>query len=262
MYEEAMRLGLRLINCHKGLPAQFAVGSAESVRTTDLPKAVADWPKLRFCAYHSGYFETLAEGDPLRHPEGKFGITEFIEVVEGMPKKHRKRVYAEIGSTFAITLIQDGGATCNNGPPPSGPINAAHLLGQLMKTLGPRNILWGTDSIWWGSPQWLIDAFKVLQIPASLQEEFGYPALRDKDKKRIFGLNAAKLYGVKKKVRKHLCEIPEGAVGSASGAFVSPDDRLVALQQAAGGPYATRRLHVYGPQTRRDFIKRFGWTYG
>jgi len=263
MFEEMTRLGLGLVNVHKGLPALFATGSAESVRTTDIPKAVEDWPKLRFCAYHSGYFETIADvSNPLRHPEGKFGITEFIQVLEGMPKKHRKRVYAEIGSTFAITLIQDGGATCNTGPPPSGPINAAHLIGSLMKTLGSRNILWGTDSIWWGSPQWLIDAFKVLQIPASLQEEFGYPALREKDKKRIFGRNAAKLYGVKKKARKRLCTVPDDALGSASGAFISPDDRLVAVQRARGGPYATRRLHVYGPQTRRDFIRRFGWTYG
>ncbi|HWP66922.1 MAG TPA: amidohydrolase family protein [Candidatus Limnocylindria bacterium] len=263
MYEEMQRLGLSLLNCHKGLPAQFAVGSAESVRTIDLPKAVRDWPTLKFCAYHSGYFEQIDDtSNPLRHPLGKFGITEFIEVVQGMPKKDRKRVYAEIGSTFAITLIQDGGATCGNGPPPTGPLNAAHFIGQLLKTLGPKNILWGTDSIWWGSPQWLIDAFKVLQIPAELQQQFGYPALGKKEKKLIFGLNAAKLYGVKKKARKNLCSIPEDAVGSPSGAFVDPDDRIAALQRAVGGPYATRRLHVYGPQTRRDFIKRFGWKYG
>jgi hypothetical protein len=134
-----------------------------------------------------------------------------------------------------------------------------------LKTLGSRNILWGTDSIWWGSPQWLIDAFKVLQIPASLQEEFGYPELTEKDKKRIFGLNAARLYKVKKRVQKNLCSIDENALegpGSPSGAFISPDDKLVALQAARGGPSATRPLHVYGPQTRRDFIRRFGWSYG
>lgn len=261
MFAEMERLGLSLINCHKGLPATFATGSAESVRATDLPKAVADWPNLRFCAYHSAYFE-VTNDERVRHPEGKFGITEFIEILEAMPKKHRKRVYAEVGSTFAITILQDGGDSCNNAPPPTGPINAAHYIGSLLKTLGSKNILWGTDSIWWGSPQWLIDAFKVLQIPASLQEQFGYPALTEKDKKRIFGLNAAKLYGVKKKDRKKLCEVPEDSLGSPSGAFISPDDRLVALQAARGGPYATRRLHVYGPQTRRDFIKRFGWNYG
>jgi predicted TIM-barrel fold metal-dependent hydrolase len=262
MFQEMERLGLGLLNCHKGLPAQFATGSAESVRTTDLTKAVHDWPNLNFCAYHSGYFETITDtSDPLRHPLGKFGIQEFVEVVEAMPKQDRKRVYAEIGSTFAITLLQDGGVPCNQGPPPSGPINAAKFIGQLLKTFGSKNILWGTDSIWWGSPQWLIDAFKILQIPAELREQFGYPALTKKAKHQIFGLNAARLYGVNKKSRKNLCEIPEGSVGSASGAFISSDDRIAAIQRATGGPYATRRLHVYGPQTRRDFIKRFGWNY-
>jgi len=260
MFEEARRLGLRLINVHKGLPAEFAPGSEESVRTTDIPKAVRDWPKLKFCVYHSGYFTSAGD-----HPEGKQGLTEFIEVLESMPKKHRRRVYAEIGSTFAITLLRDGGPSCNRGDPPAGPINTAHLLGQLMKTLGSKNILWGTDSIWWGAPQWLIDAFKVLQIPASLQEEFGYPALREKDKKRIFGLNAARLYKVKRKARKRLCSIDESGLeepGSPSGAFIAADDRLMALQAARGGPYATRPLHVYGPRTRREFITRFGWNYG
>lgn len=260
MFEEMKRLGLGLINVHKGLPAEFAPGSEESVRTIDLPKAVHDWPHLKFCMYHSGYFTRATD-----HPEGKQGITEFIEVLESMRKKDRKRVYAEIGSTFAISLLRDGGESCNRGDPPAGPINTAHLIGQLMKTLGSRNILWGTDSIWWGAPQWLIDAFKVLQIPASLQEEFGYPALREKDKKRIFGLNAARLYGIKKKARKNLCSIDESGLegpGSPSGAFVSPDDGIARLQAARGGPWATRSLHVNGPQTRRDFIRRFGWTYG
>jgi len=260
MYQEAMRLGIRLINVHKGLPAEFAPGSEESVRVTDLPKAVADWPKLKFCTYHSGYFTSATD-----HPEGKQGLTEFVEVLESMPKKHRRRVYAEIGSTFAINLLRDGVASCGRGTPIAGPINAAHFIGQLLKTCGSKNILWGTDSIWWGSPQWLIDAFKIMQIPASLQEEFGYPQLREKDKKRIFGLNAAKLYKLKKKVRKGLCSIDESALegpGSPSGAFIDPDDRLMAMQQAQGGVYGNRRLHVYGPQTRRDFIRRFGWNYG
>ena len=58
-------------------------------------------------------------------------------------------VYAEIGSSFAINLA-------------GGPNQAAHFIGQLLKALGPKNVIWGTDSIWWGSPQWLIDAFNTL----------------------------------------------------------------------------------------------------
>jgi hypothetical protein len=40
-----------------------------------------------------------------------------------------------------------------------------------------RNVLWGTDAIWWASPQWSIDAFKRLRIPPRMQEKFGYPPL-------------------------------------------------------------------------------------
>ena len=227
MLEEAQRLGLKLVNTHKGLPAIFAPGSAESVRTLDYPKVLRDFPRLRFCAYHSGYFQAG------NHPEGKDGVSEFIERAEGLPKKHRRRLYAEMGSTFALTLL---------GPD----MEAAHYLGQLLKVLGSRNILWGTDSIWWGSPQFMIDAFKNLQIPASLQEQHGYPALTVKDKKRIFGKNAARLYKIKR--RKKRCTIPE--------------DAFAALQAEQGGPRAGRSLKVYGARSRREFLEMFGWTYG
>lgn len=223
MLAEAERLGLRLINCHKGLPAIFAPGSEESVRTTDLPKAVADWPGLRFCAYHSGYFQA---GD---HPLGLDGLDEFLQVVGSMPRSHRRRVYAEIGSTFAVTLLE-------------GPDRAAHLLGQLLGALGPRNILWGTDSIWWGSPQWLLDAFKALTIPASMQEQFGYPALTDAIKERILGKTAARLYRVR--TRRPRCSVPS--------------DALEQLQQEQGGLRADRSLRIYGARTRREFLSIFG----
>lgn len=223
MLAEAERLGLRLINVHKGLPAIFAPGSEESVRTIDFPKAVRDWPRLSFCAYHSGYFQA---GD---HPLGLDGLTEFLQVVASIPPSDRRRVYAEIGSTFAVTLLQS-------------PVQAAHLLGQLLNALGPRNILWGTDSIWWGSPQWLIDAFKTLEIPPAMQQEFGYPPLTETVKKRILGLNAARLYHVQRTRRR--CSVPA--------------DSLEQLQLEQGGLRAERSLRVYGAQTRREFLSIFG----
>jgi len=223
MLQEAERLGLRLINVHKGLPAIFAPGSEESVRTIDFPKAVRDFPRLSFCAYHSGYFQA---GD---HPLGLDGLTEFLQVVESIPPAQRRRVYAEIGSTFAVTLLQ-------------GPDRAAHLLGQLLRALGPGNILWGTDSIWWGSPQWLIDAFKTLQIPPAMQEQFGYPPLTETVKKRILGLNAARLYRVQRTRRR--CSVPEDAIEQ--------------LQLDQGGLRAERSLRVYGARTRREFLSIFG----
>jgi uncharacterized protein len=224
MLEEAQRLGLRLVNTHKGLPAIFAPGSPESVRVTDYPKVMADFPKLKFCAYHSGFFQSAQD-----HPAGKDGITETIEVIGAMPKKLRRRFYAEVGSTFAIVFLR-------------GPDQAAHYIGQLLKLLGPNNIIWGTDSIWWGSPQWLIDAFKNLTIPESMQQQFGYPPLTDAVKQRILGLNAAKLYRVNPKAAR--CTVPV--------------DRIQAMQVAQGGAREGRSLRVYGPQTRRDFLRVFG----
>jgi hypothetical protein len=222
MLAEAQRLGIKLVNVHKGLPAIFAPGSEETVRTTDFPKVVRDWPDINFCAYHSAYFQD-------DHPEGKNGITEFIEVCESLPKKLRRNVYAEIGTTFAYTLLLGGD-------------HAAHLIGQLLKTLGSRNILWGSDSIWWGSPQFLIDAFKVLQIPEAMQQQYGYPKLTNAAKRRILGGNAARLYGVKK--REPRCSIPP--------------DALAAAQVAQGGHRAQRSLRWYGAQTRRELFAIFG----
>jgi hypothetical protein len=219
MLAEVQRLGLRLVNVHKGLPAIFAPGSEETVRATDFPKVVRDWPELSFCAYHSAWF---GDGD---HPEGKTGSSELLELVSAMPKNERRRVYAEIGSTFAIQIAR-------------GPDAAAHFLGQLLKVFGSRNILWGTDSIWWGSPQWLIDAFRCLQIPERLQDQYGYPPLTEKAKRRILGLNAARLYKVKPVRQPRLI----------SG------DQLAEAQEEQGGAHAGRRLVTYGPRTRREFL--------
>ena len=211
MLEEARRLGLRTVNVHKGFPALLGPGSAEYVRSRDLPKAVADFADLNFVAYHSGYFP----GE---------GIGEFLGVARSMKRKHRKRLYAELGSCFATALLE-------------GPDQAAHLVGSLLKRLGSKRILWGTDSIWWGSPQWQIDAFKALKIPKSMQRKFGYPPLTEKAKARILGLNAATLYGVDpKQVR---CAIAE--------------DAIAGIRDEQGGLRASRSHRVYGPRTREAY---------
>ncbi len=78
----------------------------------------------------------------------------------------------------------------------SKPHEAAHALGKLFKYVGQDNVLWGTDSIWYGSPQDQIQAFRAFQIAESLQEAQGYPAITDTLRAKVFGLNAARVYGV------------------------------------------------------------------
>jgi len=95
-----------------------------------------------------------------------------------------RNVYADIGSTFASTVV-------------SAPKYCAGILGTLIKGLGKDHVLWGTDAVWYGSPQWQIEAFRRLEIPEGLQKKFGFRALGPADgetKNMIFGLNAARLY--------------------------------------------------------------------
>ena len=64
--------------------------------------------------------------------------------------------------------------------------------------------MWGTDSIWYGSPQDQIQAFRSFEITPEFQEQYGYPALTPKVKEKILGTNSARLYEVKPKRGK--CE--------------------------------------------------------
>ena len=66
-----------------------------------------------------------------------------------------------------------------------------HRIGKNIKYYGADHVIWGTDCLWWGSPQWVIDAFKRFQITDELCEKFGYKKLTKEDKAKIFGLNAA-----------------------------------------------------------------------
>ena len=73
-----------------------------------------------------------------------------------MKTKHPKlqNIYMELGSTFAQLVITE-------------PLVCAHLLGQIMTTFGDDHLIWGTDSIWTGTPQWQIEAFRRFKFPKS-----------------------------------------------------------------------------------------------
>jgi uncharacterized protein len=93
-----------------------------------------------------------------------------------------ENVYAEIGSTWWYVMRY--------------PDQAAHVLGKLLKHVGEDNVLWGTDCLFYGSPQPLIQAMRTFQISEELRERYGYPKLTKETKAKILGLNGAALYGV------------------------------------------------------------------
>ena len=71
---------------------------------------------------------------------------------------------------------------------PQSPMLCGHVLGMLIQSLGADHVLWGTDSIWWGSPQWQIEAFRRFTMPEPLMARLGYRPLTPEVKAQILGL--------------------------------------------------------------------------
>ena len=178
--------GFNNICVHKGL----APGPPDPLRghPGDLPKAAKDWPNLNFISYHSCIQPAFFMYDALQEVKsGKMrdGVPDISWTTEyAILVKPFKNCYAEIGTTWASSIV-------------TFPTVAAHIIGQLMKYLGPDRIVFGSDSVWYGSPQWQIDAFWRFQIPEEMRRKYGYPELTIDAKKKILGLNSARLYGVK-----------------------------------------------------------------
>jgi predicted TIM-barrel fold metal-dependent hydrolase len=87
----------------------------------------------------------------------------------------------------------------------------AQIIGELLYWVGEDRITFASDYAIW-TPAWLIERFVDFSYPAGLDE---YPELTVQAKKKILGLNAAKLYGIDVPTDLRLPEAPVGPVGAA-----------------------------------------------
>jgi len=177
LLEQGSQLGVNVFAVHKGLRVPGMPEAATD--SLDVGTAALAFPNTKLLIYHSGYDSEHKEGP--YDPKATTGVDTLIRSVEAADLgKNRGNVYAELGSVWREVM--------------KDPEQAAHVLGKLLKTFGEDRILWGTDSIWYGSPQDQIMAFRAFEISAEYQERFGYPALTQQAKAKIFGLNAASVY--------------------------------------------------------------------
>jgi uncharacterized protein len=204
--EQVRALGPRVVATHKGLGGPIPDASVAAASPRDVGPAAAAFPDIDFVVYHSGY-ERNPEGEegPYDPAAPNDGVDRLVATVEANGIGHGGNVYAELGSTWYLILRR--------------PTEAAHVLGKLLTALGPDRIMWGTDSIWYGSPQPLIDAFRSFQIPEWMQEQFGYPALTFETKEKILSHNARRVYSVKESALADAAKSPGASaawVGQAS----------------------------------------------
>lgn len=216
MFANARRLGVTTIAVHKGVPLYGLLHEYSDPK--DMGPAAAANPDLTFLTYHSGFEPGVEEGPyDAENPQG----------VDRLIKSHKDAalprnggdLYAEMGSLWRYFMGR--------------PDEAAHVMGKLLATFGEERIIWGTDSIWYGSPQDQIQAFRAFEISEEYQERYGYPALTPEAKRKIFGLNGAQVYGL------DVAAIRSGPL----------EERRAAHRAEANPSFAT-----YGPKTRRDFL--------
>ena len=219
LIENARRIGVKNICVHKGLP--FGQRSYEHSTSRDIGVVAKRYPDVNFLIYHSGFVPGAPEGpyDASR----KDGVDGLIRSLEENGVAANANVYAELGSTWRY-LMRD-------------PDSAAHTLGKLLRRVGENNVLWGTDSIWYGSPQDQIQAFRVFQIAPALRDRYGYPELTPALRAKIFGLNATRPYGI---------DVDE----VIKRATVDPIAReRLAYRERPDPHYLT-----FGPRNRREFM--------
>lgn len=76
----------------------------------------------------------------------------------------------------------------------SAPRQFAELIGEALRMISADRIVWGTDVVSIEAPvKYSVEGFMNFQMPEDLQQGYGYPALTEEDRRKIFGLNAAKI---------------------------------------------------------------------
>ena len=166
--EECVKLGVKNLHVHKG-PTIIPL-NRDAFDVADIDDAATSFQGLNFIVEHCGL------------PR----LDDFCWIAT-----QETNVYA--GLAVALPFIH------------TRPGYFAHIISELLFWVGEDKILYGSDyGIW--TPKWLIDKFMAFELPDDVAKETGV-SLSMQARKKILGLNAAKLYGIdieKQKAKLHM----------------------------------------------------------
>ncbi len=156
-YEKCKELGIRNLHVHKG-PTIWPLDK-DAFDPRDVDAAATDNPELNFIIEHVGL------------PR----IEDFCFMATQEPN-----VYAGLSVVLGGLMH-------------ARPRFFAKVMGELLFWVGEDKMLFGSDyGIW--EPKWQIDGFLAWDYPDESYSD--YPRVSDATRRKILGLNAAKLYGV------------------------------------------------------------------
>jgi len=155
--EHAQGLGIKNVHVHKG-PTILPL-NRDAFDVADVDDAATDFPELNFIVDHVGL------------PR----LDDFCWIAT-----QETNVYG--GLAVAAAFVH------------SRPRYFAEMMAELLFWVGEDKLLFASDyGIW--QPKWLIEKFMAFEMPEDLKAETGVDLTLDV-KRKILGLNAAKLYGI------------------------------------------------------------------
>jgi predicted TIM-barrel fold metal-dependent hydrolase len=238
MIQKGIDLGVPVFCIHKGLPiGNFFDTNFNQPR--DIGVVAKRFPTGKFVVYHSAICAGLAgNGFTYNCPETPYsetdpmptGTNQLIRSLQENGLGPGSNVYAELGTAFSVAQM-------------AGTDNLGHFMGKLLKYVGEDNVVWGTDSFNGQMPQPLIEFFRTFQIPQALSDQYGYPQITPEIRAKVFGLNAAKVFGIDVAARRCLL----------------PGETAMNLKRNMDGELGGRRWaydpRPIGPKTRREFLQ-------
>src|SRR3989475_2803154 len=194
-YEKAVKANITTVCIHKGLlPADYETswpGVWAYATVKDVGRAAKAWPKSNLGMYYGALRPFLEKPDAVLAEFEQTGRIKWATDLAEIPSKFGvKNVYGEIGTAFATCAV-------------ANPRFAAAFIGTLVKGLGADHVIWGTDSLWYGSPQWPIQALRRLEIPEDMQKKHGFKPLgpaHGPAKRALFPGNSPRLPGPRPKL--------------------------------------------------------------
>jgi uncharacterized protein len=191
-YEKIVKSGITTVCVRKGLlPSNYKSVLPDVWKyatVEDVPKAAKDWPQVSFVIYHAAQQLSLYElPDQSMLEFESTGYIPWVSDLAAIPEKFGvSNVYGELSTAFGVSAVES-------------PLFCTAMLGTLIKGLGYDHVFWGTSSIFSGSPQWQIEAFRRIEIPEDMRRRYGFAQLDGADstiKNAILGQNAARHYRI------------------------------------------------------------------
>jgi hypothetical protein len=221
--QKAHDLGVKVFVAHKGLP--LVNFDASHNHPDDIVAVSRQFPDMQFVVFHGAWDKSHVEGP--YDPNATIGIDTFLRALDVHNVPPNSNVWVDVATVWREVLRD--------------PTTAAHTLGKLLKRTGDQRVLWGTDAIWYGSPQAQIQAFRAFSISQQFQDQYGYPALTDIIKKQVLGLNAARLFHLD--VEATRCGLAtDPLTGAKTMAAYLRDDGALPAPSRPNGPTSRREM--------------------